>query len=85
MVTWLQIVEVGLKYSKTLISIAVFVISLTGYGVYNYVESTEPEVVKPVEKIVETIVIEQDCNKCKSAWRQDIEKVKEELEEKYHR
>jgi len=98
MTTWLQIVEVGLKYSKTIASIFVFLISLGGYGVYDFVETTETEKNKAIREVaigfqevmngMEPVEIKTpvkfNCASCQNWWLKDIEKVKEELERKYH-
>lgn len=99
MTTWLQVVEVGLKYSKTIASMFVFVVSLTGYGVYDFVETTEANKNKAIHEVTagfqRQIVLvepkevgkvkEDNCNNCRSVWLKDIKKNKEELEDKYHK
>jgi len=99
MTTWLQVVEVGLKYSKTIASIFVFLISLGGYGVYDFVETTEIEKNKAIREVAVgfqqvmndikpaevKVTKEFRCSSCRNWWLRDIEKVKEGLENKYHK
>ena len=99
MTTWLQVVEVGLKYSKTIASIFVFVISFCGYGIYDYGETKKNIAVQEVAigfqqvmtevqlvKEIEPRVIRKfSCDSCKALWIKDIEKATNGLERKYHR
>ena len=65
MTTWLQVVEVGLKYSKTIASMFVFIISLGGYSFYDFVETEKDlairEVVVGFQSVIETdhVLIEE--------------------------
>jgi len=51
MATAFQVVELCLKYSKTIVSLFVFMLSLGGYGLYDFVETTETAKNKAIKEV----------------------------------
>lgn len=89
MATGFQWTELGLKYWKQISGLILFVLSLSGYGVYDAVITDKNKAIQEVTEGFQTVLQEvapikvasEGCGQCESLLNKHIKEYKQNLRE----